>query len=136
MSAIETFLQSLHDVELAFLYKYKYPGYFDRSKNAVLQELARRSLTAEKMNSYVERYEFNESNTGCPRCNSGAAIVQEVELTNTGRSQGMDGLQGRASYTNTAECAVCGYKLYDGNEGIPSSYIWAAFKRLIGWKKK
>ena len=136
MSAIEKFLKSLNDAELAFLHKYKYPGYFERSQYAIRQEIANRGLSTEKMNSYIEEYEFNVANTGCPRCNSRTTISQQVEFTNTDKYQGMDGLQGRAGYTYNAECAVCGYKLFSGNEGIPSSYFWDALKRFIGWKKK
>ena len=141
MSAVEIFLKDLHDVELAFLYKYKYPGYFESSQYAVRQEIAKRGLSAEIMNKYIKQYEFNEDNTGCPRCNSKNRIVQVIEFTKNPRKwskesmEMLDVFMGNRSVpvTEDVECAACGFQIYNGNEGTPSSYFWDRLKRLIRW---
>lgn len=144
MSVIENFLKSLNDAELAFLHKYKYPGYFERSQYAVKQEIANRGLSTEKMNSYIEQYEFNVANTGCPRCNSENRICQVIEFTKNPPRWSKESMEmfdvfllnRSAPVTQDIECAVCGFQIYNGNEGIPSSYFWDALKRFIGWRKK
>lgn len=116
MSKVEAFLSQLQDFELAFLYKYKYPSYLDESQLLIRKEIEKRGLTDDAMKNHVRQYEFNHSNSGCPRCNSLQNISQTVEFNNTNQYTGLDGLAGRTRYTSVVECAVCGWKLSDGND--------------------
>ncbi len=138
MSRVKDFVEKLHDVELSFLYKYKYPGFFDQSQAIVRAEIENRGLTQDVMNAHIEKYEYSENNTGCPRCNSILHTAQQVEYTNTSRYQAIDALEGRDSYTTVEECSVCGYKLFDGNSDSSTLTFFQALKIVVKrmFKKK
>ena len=136
MSRVQEFLYSLSNSELAFLYKYKYPTYFDETQATIRTEINRRQLDDHTINNLISDTEFNSANTGCLRCNSRLNVSQQVEFTNTSRYSGLDGLAGRTEYTSRAECAVCGYLLYDGNEGVSPVTFWKTLKRVLFRKQK
>lgn len=136
MSRVQQFLDSLSNSELAFLYKYKYPTYLDGTQATIKAELNKRHLDDVALSNLVIDSEFNPANTGCLRCNSQYDVRQQLEFTNTNRYTGLDGLAGRAEYTSRVECAVCGYLLYDGNEGVSSTTLWQTLKRMLFRKAK
>lgn len=135
MSRTREFIEGLHDVELAFLYKYKYHTYLEESQAIITQEIDKRGLTQEQMDSYVAKYENKPENVGCPRCNSMLHVSQRVEFYNTSRSQAMNAISGNARregvYTSVDECAVCGYKLFDGNDPSAGFSFFSLLKRLF-----
>ena len=127
MTKLEEILAEYEDFELAFLFKYKYDTYLDYSKKAILAELAKRNLTIEKIELFIEKYENQTINDGilrCPRCLSAKIAKDSVEFWNTyGRSgladdiAALDGLSGKQTYKDKLTCIVCDYVVHDPNAG-------------------
>jgi hypothetical protein len=134
MTRREIFIQSLSDREMAFLYTYKYQGYFDDSRTLVDAELKKRGLDKSHIQTLLEEQHTSYYGS-CRRCGSRRYMETEVEKWNTNKHEALDGLIGRTSYTEHSECLVCGLVLYDGNE--PNSAwplhtrIWRAFASII-----
>lgn len=134
MSKIADFLSNLNDIELSFLYKYKFNTYLAESQRLIEKELAKRSLDDIKVADYIKGVEFNSSNTGCPRCNSRNIVSQDVQFYNTNRYSGLDN---KMRYTSIKDCAICGFNLYDGNEKpIGDRNIWMLLKKVFFNKQK
>lgn len=129
MSRIADFLSSLNDVELSFLYKYKFQTYLEESQRLIEKELVKRGLDKLKIADYIKQFEFNPSNNGCPRCNSVNTVSQNVQFYNTNKYSGMDNTM---RYTSVTDCVVCGFNLFDGNEKpIGDRSIWTIIKKLF-----
>lgn len=128
MSKTAAFLESLNDIELSFLYKYRYQSYLAHSQSLVQKEIQRRGLTDEMMDEHVILTEFNKMNTGCTRCNSSKRLTKEVE-----RYAGMNtDFIDSDTHTTDIECVVCGYTIYSGNNELTNlRRLWNIIRRMI-----
>jgi ribosomal protein L37E len=134
LSRIQAFLQSLSDKVLAYLYTYKYAGYFDESRALVDAELKKRGLEQPQIQTYLQEANLSHYDA-CRRCGSRKHMETDIEKWNTSKSGALDGLLGRTSYTQHSECLVCGLVLYDGNEPNAASplhtRLWRMFLAFI-----
>jgi len=79
MTNARTFLDSLNDCELSFVYFYRYNTYIENSGQQLLDdEISRRRLTHERVQEYIRETEYQLSNTGCVRCNSPKPLIDNV----------------------------------------------------------
>ena len=129
MTKLAEILGHYEDFELAFLVKFKYDSYLDDSKKVIDKELNRRGLTADKIESLIDRTAVNAKtiNDGllhCPRCTSKKISKDQVEYWNTYSRIGIndeiatyDGIIGKQTYKDKLTCMVCDYVLNDPNSG-------------------
>lgn len=127
MDRITSFLQSLNDQELAFLYRYKYPSYFDDTRQLVDKEVRNRGLSVPQLEELAAK-KISNNNGSCTRCGSVKHFDIAQEKWNTNKYEGLDGVLGRLEMTERLECAVCGYLIYDGNE---PRLRWPVWKRVL-----
>ncbi|MCD4794111.1 MAG: hypothetical protein K8R54_12805 [Bacteroidales bacterium] len=87
MSKVDTFLKSLLDHELAYLYKYRFDTYMKLTQDKIRHEVSSRGLTrididrilTEKSN---EEYNPESKEIICPNCKSTKFFNEEVSKTN------------------------------------------------------
>jgi hypothetical protein len=79
MTDARTFLDSLNDCELSFVYCCRYDTYMkDCGQQLLDDEVLRRHLTHERMQQYVCETEYQLGNTGCVRCNTEKPLIKKV----------------------------------------------------------
>ena len=142
MTRLEQIIQHFDDLELLNLKKYKYDSYLPNSRKFIDQEIGRRNLSLDNLDSlqqaYISRLEKDDT-LRCPRCYTTKISVDQVEFWNTYNRKGiaddiavMDGLSGRGTTQDKLTCIVCDYVLHDPNEsGVDklSKFISGLFKR-------
>ena len=142
MTSLEDILTQFEDFELAFIVKYKYDTYLDKSKKAIDLEIIKRKLSKDKMELLINKYEYLKVYDGvqrCPRCFSKKIAKDVVEYWNTyeDRAAIYDGLSGKQLFKEKLTCIVCDYIVYDPNSNriIDFSIIFSKFKKIIKYKK-
>ena len=85
-SRLEIFLTTLDDYELVNLFKYRFDGFLDNSKQKVLTELKARNIDKDDIDKiiqdnkdeYAKRLETADTYV-CPRCYSTKSITEKEE---------------------------------------------------------
>ena len=133
MSRVRNFLTELDDYELAYFAKFKLLTYMKATQLEIQAYLTERNLTESKMEQLIAEHRhatLDDEKERCPRCYSDKIRKDQVEWTDTAGKIGyadeiatLDGLAGRATYTDQAICNVCGFWLSDPNHEKGKS-IW------------
>ena len=131
MSKAKEFIQSLSDVELSFLFKYKYGSYMIYTRKLIDEEILERRLSTSDLEDMTNG-PVAKGWDRCPRCGSKKQVNYQTEITNTGSESigALDGLGGRASYGTVSNCAVCDFSISDPNHE-PEMSIWEALARIF-----
>ena len=134
MTRTEEFLITLSDIELAFLYHYKYLNYLPNSRKLIDQELVKRNLSFLVLENLVNTHKplIQYPNHQCYRCGSSKLQTTQEDKKFTSRLEGIDAVvSNRNLKVDRIECLVCGNILQDDNH---ESNWWEWFKELF--KKK
>lgn len=79
MTDARSFLDSLNDCELSFVYIYRYNTYMKECGRQLLDdEVLRRGLSNDHMRGNVQKTEFQLTNTGCVRCDSAKPLISDI----------------------------------------------------------
>lgn len=115
-------LDTYEDFELAFLYQYRLDTYMNDTQTSVKDYIKnKRGLTDEKIRELIDeiaRLPVNPDGDRCPRCKSSKIKSDREELTNTSYNwdpAAIDGVFGKATYTQKKICSVCGFVIKDDN---------------------
>jgi hypothetical protein len=68
--AIQPFLDTLTDTELAFVYRNRAGMHLPETQAALQRELEKRNMSIRDVKAILKKVTFNKKNVGCARCNT------------------------------------------------------------------
>ena len=126
-------LSELEDFELAFIYKYRYDSFLEKTKNLIIRELESRNLKENQINSLINsRLEESKKKPAedkvirCPRCTTQKIFDYYIEVDDTSDSNVINSYVGKGitRKIKKKECIICGYS-------IPKKNSWWSIRRIF-----
>lgn len=107
MSELDNFINNLSDHELAVFYRYSYDGFLENSKRKIDEEIKKRNISIEKLNSIKDRSLINNSSGQSKICTRSGSDKLFVE-TNYKEIPVSD-LSSAEIAIDSYRCRLCGY---------------------------
>ena len=127
MKELDNFLDSLSDHELAIFFGYRYEGFLKKSKLKIENEIKKRNLSSEKLNSLLNiklNKELPKESNCCPRCGSEKLFIEtdykEIPVSEFSSAE---------IATDYYRCRLCGYCPDKSNPKNFTEKIRKAFKK-------
>lgn len=117
---IDSFLNSINDVELAFLFHFNFNTYLKGSQLKILDEIQKRNLSQSKINYIIKEIQFNkkyipENGFYCPRCFSKKLYTRKIPLDHQSDAVAFmpESYQNGIETKDISICQVCGFNLFE-----------------------
>lgn len=125
MSKLTSFVESLEDFELSFLYYYRLEEYMHRSQEIIKKEIKKRKISNELMKKLIREkinvpFDPNNTSIQCSYCKSFHYHTKTSQHTEDRLANIYDALgAGRpVKYITSKTCSICGKPFTENNESF------------------